>query len=100
MCVCEQKTIVDVAVIDEMQMIASEQRGDVWTRAFLGVAAREVHVCGDPSVVPLVEEMCSITGEPHEVRTYSRLTPLKVCSAIEEWKRIKPYAFSLFFVVV
>ncbi len=82
-------------MIDEMQMIGSPDRGDAWTRAFLGVPAREVHLCGDPSVVPLVEEMCSVTGEQHEVRTYSRLTPLKVSSAIEKWENIKPYVFRL-----
>ena len=71
-------TIVDVAVIDEAQMLASPDRGWAWTRALLGVPAYEVHVCGDPSMVEIVEELCAITGEPVEIREYQRLTPLVV----------------------
>ncbi len=85
------KTVVDVAVIDEMQMIGNAQRGDAWTRAFLGVPAREVHVCGDPSMVPIIEEMCSLTGEQVEIKTYKRLTPLKLSGALNSWKKIQKY---------
>ncbi len=35
---------VDVAVIDEIQMIGDESRGWAWTRALMGVPANEVHV--------------------------------------------------------
>lgn len=37
---------VDVAVIDEIQMLRDEQRGWAWTRTLLGVAADEVF-CSD-----------------------------------------------------
>jgi hypothetical protein len=40
---------VDVAVIDEIQMIGDEARGWAWTRALMGVPANEVHLCGDGS---------------------------------------------------
>ena len=40
-----------VAVIDEIQMLADLSRGWAWTRALLGIAAEEVHVCGDPSAI-------------------------------------------------
>lgn len=40
---------VDVAVIDEIQMIGDEGRGWAWTRALMGVPANEVHICGDSS---------------------------------------------------
>ncbi len=36
----------DVAVIDEIQMIADSQRGQAWTRALLGLRCGEIHVCG------------------------------------------------------
>jgi ATP-dependent RNA helicase SUPV3L1/SUV3 len=36
----------DVAVIDEIQMIANNERGWAWTRALLGLRAKEIHVCG------------------------------------------------------
>lgn len=36
----------DVAVLDEFQMIGDERRGWAWCRAFLGLQAEEIHVCG------------------------------------------------------
>ena len=36
-------------MIDEIQMVKDYQRGWAWTRALLGVAAKEVHVCGEVS---------------------------------------------------
>ncbi|CAI5962056.1 unnamed protein product [Closterium sp. NIES-64] len=45
-------TPVDVAAIDEIQMIRDDYRGWAWTRALLGVQAAEVYACGDPSVMP------------------------------------------------
>lgn len=36
----------DVAVIDEFQLIADPDRGWAWSRAFLGLPAAEIHVCG------------------------------------------------------
>lgn len=71
---------VDCAVIDEIQMIADPGRGHAWTRALLGVQAAEVHVCGDPSVLPVVRAICEITGDDFEVRTYERLTKLSVAT--------------------
>ena len=70
--------VFDVAVIDEVQMIGSEDRGGAWTRALLGVAARTLHVCGDVSVIGLMEDLCSVTGEELQIVSYSRLTPLQL----------------------
>lgn len=36
----------DVAVIDEFQLIGDQDRGWAWSRAFLGLQAEEIHVCG------------------------------------------------------
>lgn len=71
-------TPVEVAVIDEIQMIASEDRGWAWTRAFLGANAKEVHLCGEARVLPLVRELCAATGDTLQVHEYKRLNPLKV----------------------
>ncbi|KAK5200177.1 RNA helicase [Exophiala xenobiotica] len=71
-------TPVEVAVIDEIQMIASEDRGWAWTRAFLGANAKEVHLCGETRVLPLVRELCAATGDTLQVHEYKRLNPLKV----------------------
>ncbi|XP_034487891.1 ATP-dependent RNA helicase SUV3 homolog, mitochondrial [Drosophila innubila] len=71
-------TPYEVAVIDEIQQIRDPQRGWAWTRAFLGLIANEVHVCGEPGALQLLEKICETTGETVEVRRYDRLTELTV----------------------
>ena len=69
---------LDVAVIDEIQMIGSPERGWAWTQAFLGVKAKEVHLCGEERVVPLVQQLSALMGEKLEIHRYNRLSPLQV----------------------
>jgi ATP-dependent RNA helicase SUPV3L1/SUV3 len=68
---------VDVAVIDEIQMINNDERGWAWTQAFLGVQAKEVHLCGEDRVVSLIQDMCARIGEKCVVHRYQRLNPLE-----------------------
>ena len=68
----------EVAVIDEIQMMADQDRGWAWTRAFLGANANEVHICGEARVLPLVRELTASTGDILHVHEYKRLNPLKV----------------------
>ena len=70
-------TKVDVAVIDEIQMMGDSERGWAWTQAFLGVQAEEVHLCGELRTVPLIQELCAMMGEKLEIHRYERLSPLK-----------------------
>ncbi|KAL9127789.1 MAG: hypothetical protein Q9217_003395 [Psora testacea] len=70
----------DVAVIDEIQMIAHQQRGWAWTQALLGLKAREVHLCGEERTVPLIRELVASMGDKLEIHTYKRLSPLKTMS--------------------
>lgn len=72
------ETVVDVAVIDEIQMIGDDSRGSAWTRAVLGAPAKEVHLCGDPAAVHVVEALCKITGDEFEVKRYERMTSITV----------------------
>lgn len=69
-------TTVDVAVIDEIQMMGDTDRGWAWTQAFLGVKAREVHLCGELRTVELVTELCKKMGDKLVVHRYERLSPL------------------------
>ncbi|KAL2623078.1 hypothetical protein R1flu_003283 [Riccia fluitans] len=68
----------EVAVIDEIQMMSDEYRGWAWTRAFLGLQADEIHVCGDPSALPLIRNLCAGTGDELVENEYERFKPLKV----------------------
>lgn len=69
---------VDVAVVDEIQMIGDPQRGYGWTRAVLGLCADEIHLCGEETAVPIVQELLKETGDELTIKRYQRLTPLTV----------------------
>jgi ATP-dependent RNA helicase SUPV3L1/SUV3 len=68
----------DVAVVDEIQMLADPERGGAWTAAVLGLCAKELHLCGEETAVPVVEDMLKDTGDEIVVHRYERLTPLVV----------------------
>ncbi|KAG8662333.1 DExH-box ATP-dependent RNA helicase DExH18, mitochondrial [Manihot esculenta] len=70
--------LYDVAVIDEIQMMADPFRGYAWTRALLGLKADEIHLCGDPSVLNIVRKICSDTGDELIEHHYGRFKPLVV----------------------
>ena len=69
---------VDVAVIDEIQMMGDDYRGWAWTQAFLGVQAKEVHLCGELRTAPLIKKLCAAMGDELIIHEYKRLNPLKV----------------------
>ncbi|GKV17780.1 hypothetical protein SLEP1_g28241 [Rubroshorea leprosula] len=57
-------------------MLGCKTRGLSFTRALLGIAADELHLCGDAAAVPLFQEVLKVTDDNVEVRTYGRLSPL------------------------
>lgn len=68
----------DVAVIDEIQMIADSNRAHSWTRALLGLRAREIHLCGGMEAAELVESLCASTKDDFELIKYERMSKLVV----------------------
>ncbi|MBL7665960.1 MAG: hypothetical protein JNM93_12565 [Bacteriovoracaceae bacterium] len=68
----------DCCVIDEIQMISDPQRGWAWTRALVNIKAPEIHICGDPSVFKMIEELTKLTGDTLEIKNYTRMTELKI----------------------
>ncbi|TPX30918.1 hypothetical protein SmJEL517_g05631 [Synchytrium microbalum] len=69
---------LDVAVIDEGQMMSDDSRGFAWTNSILGLQAKEIHICGEESIVDRVQAMCDVTGDSMTVRHYKRLTSLSM----------------------
>ena len=59
-------------------MIGDDQRGWAWTRALQGLPANEIHLCGDASALPLVQQMCKSMGETLTVCNYDRFTQLEI----------------------
>jgi ATP-dependent RNA helicase SUPV3L1/SUV3 len=68
----------DCCVIDEIQMLTDPQRGWAWTRALIGLMSKEIHLCGDHTVLELVKKILSMTGDTLEVKEYKRMTELKI----------------------
>ncbi|XP_078160186.1 ATP-dependent RNA helicase isoform X2 [Carex rostrata] len=64
------------AVIDEIQMVSCKTRGFAFTRALLGICSDELHVCGDPASVPLIQRILEVTGDNVQIQYYERLSPL------------------------
>ncbi|KAE9969332.1 hypothetical protein BLS_005413 [Venturia inaequalis] len=71
------KSELEVAVIDEIQMLANDDRGWAWTTAFTGVRAAEVHLCGEERALPLIKRLAASMGDKVIVHQYQRLTTLK-----------------------
>ena len=68
---------VDVAVVDEIQMIGHNERGWAWSQALLGLQAKELHLCGEARTVPLIRELAAAMGDKLVIHFYERLSPLK-----------------------
>lgn len=63
---------VDVAVIDEAQMIFDPYRGWAWTQAIVGVPANEVIIICSAFAVPVLENLLGLCGERCSVRRFER----------------------------
>jgi ATP-dependent RNA helicase SUPV3L1/SUV3 len=68
----------DVAVIDEVQLLADSQRGDAWTRAILGLPCPEIHLCGALLAKEQLTAMIQDCGDEYEFKAYTRLVPLQM----------------------
>lgn len=67
---------VEVAVIDEIQMLQDPDRGAAWTAALIGAPAEKVFVCGSNAVTAPCLNMISALNETHTLHYLERKTPL------------------------
>jgi ATP-dependent RNA helicase SUPV3L1/SUV3 len=74
---CPFGTPVDLAVIDEVQMLADPDRGAAWTAAIMGVPARTVILLGSPDAAPMLHRIASLCGDPIEEVRLERMGPLR-----------------------
>ncbi len=68
----------EIAVVDEVQMVEDELRGHSWTRAILGVRAKEIHLCMSPAAEEVVKHLIELGNGTYEVCRYERKTPLEL----------------------
>lgn len=70
---------MDVAIIDEIQMIADEQRGWAWTQAVVGIPAKTIILAGSPDALENIKFLVEdILHESLEVIEFTRKNELKV----------------------
>jgi ATP-dependent RNA helicase SUPV3L1/SUV3 len=76
---------MDVAVIDEAQMLFDTYRGWAWTQAIVAVPANEVIIICSSYAVSAIENLLHLCGERFEVRYFERkqqvqqlLTPVPI----------------------
>ena len=65
-------TPIDVAVIDEAQMIFDASRGWAWTQAIVAVPATEVIIICSAYAVSAIESLLGLCGERCTVRVFER----------------------------
>jgi ATP-dependent RNA helicase SUPV3L1/SUV3 len=74
----DSQTPVDVAVIDEIQMLADRDRGAAWTAAVCGAPARVVYLVGAPEARRAIEVLAERLECELEVHLLKRKGPLSV----------------------
>ena len=63
---------IDMAVIDEAQMIFDKSRGWAWTQAIVAVPANEVIIICSDYAVPAIQNLLGLCGERCTVRVFER----------------------------
>lgn len=81
---------VDVAVIDEIQMLSDPDRGWAWTNALFGIPAKTVIVCGSDDALSHVRRAAEAAGESLDVVTFARKTPLVALDASVPLGSVQP----------
>ena len=58
-------------------MLHDLERGWAWTRVFLGLCAKEIHVCGEERAVEIVSLLADECNDKLQVLNYKRLGQLR-----------------------
>jgi len=73
---------VEVAVVDEVQMLQDEQRGWAWTLAIAGVRAQRIILCGSEEGLRAAQRLAERLGLLCQIERFERKQPLHVVDAI------------------
>jgi ATP-dependent RNA helicase SUPV3L1/SUV3 len=69
---------VEVAIIDEIQMLEDSDRGSAWVAAVCGIPAETVYLVGAAHAREAIEALAHRLGVPLEVRRFERKGPLEM----------------------
>lgn len=86
---------VEVAVIDEIQMLQDPDRGSAWTSALLGAPAAKVFICGSNAVTLPCIDAIEALNETYDITYLERKTPLvledeSLCGKSYSKQKLKP----------
>jgi ATP-dependent RNA helicase SUPV3L1/SUV3 len=86
----DTRTPVEVAVIDEIQMLADRDRGAAWTAAVCGAPAQVVYLVGAPEARRAIEALAERLESPLEVHVLKRKAPLAMeTGAVRKLRNLK-----------
>ena len=85
----DSQKAVEVAIIDEFQMLYDKQRGWAWTAAMVGVPAQEVFVIGAYQALPITQKLFEKIGEKYQVIEKERLYRLTVMNSLVSLNDLK-----------
>lgn len=86
---CEFNSRLDVAVIDEIQMISDPHRGWAWSQALIGVSANTVILVGSEEALPYILPILDNLGEEYTINKFERKTPLKTRSSLWRFNELR-----------
>lgn len=72
---------IDVAVIDEAQMLFDTYRGWAWTQAIVAAPAKELIIICSAYAVPAIENLLGLAGERCTIRQFERKQEVQLLSA-------------------
>lgn len=87
--------MVEVAVIDEIQMLQDPDRGSAWTSALVGAPASTLFICGSTAVTTPCIDVIEALGETYDITYLERKTPLvledeSLCGNRYSRQKLKP----------
>jgi ATP-dependent RNA helicase SUPV3L1/SUV3 len=80
---------VDVAVIDEAQMLFDRSRGWAWTQAIVGVPAQELFIICSAFAVPAIRSLLGVCGESCDVVTFERKQQVQLLPGAVPLKNVR-----------
>ncbi|QKF72375.1 HELICc and SUV3_C domain-containing protein [Aliarcobacter faecis] len=80
---------VDVAVIDEVQMLEDDDRGWAWVNAIIGVPAKKVIMTGSVNALEAIKKIAQYLGEDLEIVKHKRKNPLIVLEKFTSLDRLE-----------
>ncbi|QAU33054.1 helicase-related protein [Janthinobacterium sp. 17J80-10] len=87
----DPRTRVDVAVIDEIQMLADRDRGAAWTAAVCGAPAGVVYLVGALEARRAIEALAERLECPLEVHVLKRKAPLTMeAGPVKKLRNLRP----------